>query len=352
MAYQTGSVPPPGALGGYIARHSALLSVGTTTPLEAFPFGPKRVEIPTHVVGKVPPNSALQRGYIARFRWREHYVNRFDPASFAQGQSLAIGPDETELVPSIPTIFHRILIILQEVEKANRNRDILENLDRKIVRHISEVTSASRSLDRKLILNNFGGHAYVINACRKEHVKLIYEGIEGTGLLESLGLCAQLIDVYAISPGRTRHCVGGFGMRCQSSLVCTCSGQAKTLPFFPKTSPKVLGTGEKSSRNLALETDLYHPQDQSFWANFDKDTDRIRKCVFHDPNQDYVAYKDSKIECLRDSIVEKKVRLAELEAKNKSEAIRHEMLIGQLKALQEKMYTLTNRMAACQDSRF
>jgi len=107
-------------------------------------------------------SSTLVRGYIARFNWKTHYVNRFDRSSIIDGQALTIGPDETELLASIPVLFHRILSILQDVEKANRGRDVLQGLDKKILRPVSELVSSNRSVDRKIVLEGVDGTEYIV----------------------------------------------------------------------------------------------------------------------------------------------------------------------------------------------
>ncbi len=109
-------------------------------------------------------------------------------------------------------------------EQENKKLDILViGLDRKIVKPLSECSSLSRAYDKdkRLLLKDFDGIDYLVNACRKEHVKLIYDGPEG-GLLEKIGLCNHLVDVYAIAPGKNRFAVGGSTLRNYSSAGCIC----------------------------------------------------------------------------------------------------------------------------------
>uniref|UniRef100_A0A7S3YP88 Uncharacterized protein n=1 Tax=Lotharella globosa TaxID=91324 RepID=A0A7S3YP88_9EUKA len=305
--------------------------------------------IPLKVVGEPPPgsqNSGLQRGYIARFNWRTHYVNRFDPASIAPGQSITIGPAETELLPSIPTIFHRLLSILQQVERANKNRDILGGLDRKIVRQVAEVTSASsRSLDRKLVLTNLQGQEYLVNACRKEHVKLIYEGMEGKGLLEKLGLCNHLVDVFAVAPGRSRYCVGGRGVRNHHALPCTCDGG---VGYDAKEG------GMNHNNHGMPSNDLYkfksdraarfQQEHEPVWKHFETCTAAVKRSIENTKRPQPSPEKIERIDALRAQIAKLRARCLEMAQRWHAEKDLRARLWARLELMQKKLLIITSRI--------
>lgn len=155
----------------------------------------------------------LQRGYFARFNW-QHYHAR-------DQQDIKNLPVKSELVPSIPAMFHCLLVVLQAAEKEFANIDILPLLDRKIVKPCAGSPAGGRErreVDRRLLLTSPQGEEYIVNACRKEHIKLIYEGgPHGGGLIGQLSLCPKLVDVFAVQPGKRVH-VGQ-----ELTLACTCN---------------------------------------------------------------------------------------------------------------------------------
>ncbi len=91
---------------------------------------------------------------------------------------------ETPLVPSIPTLFFHILstvavwtrvvsldllsfCLYQDVERSCRGRDVLPELDRKIIKPVGAGS------DRKLVLTSENGMEFVVNACRKVRPALL-----------------------------------------------------------------------------------------------------------------------------------------------------------------------------------
>ena len=66
--------------------------------------------------GILGPMASQQRGYVAYFNWKEHY----DAVFGVNGAAHKLA--RTDLVPSIPALFHRLISVLQAVEKENRNR--------------------------------------------------------------------------------------------------------------------------------------------------------------------------------------------------------------------------------------
>jgi len=292
-------------------------------------------------------SSTLVRGYIARFNWKTHYVNRFDRSSIIDGQALTIGPDETELLASIPVLFHRILSILQDVEKANRGRDVLQGLDKKILRPVSELLSSNRSVDRKIVLEGVDGTEYIVSACRKEHVKLVYENSEGHGLLERISLCPGLIDIYYITPGRSRQCVGGLRARNNGSMTCACGGgddsgtttsNSTTEDQRPSTPGEVYyfcGGGKESSR--------YQREKEEFWQN----VDRAARVVRHQVDKALhiqAASKIARINQLRAKIRKAKDRVLASNNRWKLERDKSSRLRMKIKFIEKKLYALTHRI--------
>eukprot|EP00466_Bigelowiella_natans_P004575 jgi/Bigna1/79971/fgenesh1_pg.66_\ len=326
-------------------------------------------------------SSTLVRGYIARFNWKTHYVNRFDRSSIVDGQALTIGPDETELLASIPVLFHRILSILQDVEKANRGRDVLQGLDKKILRPVSELLSSNRvnntaaaatvtiakmreptdaaptlgvspslmfidrALTAKLYSKAWMGPS--TSACRKEHVKLVYENSEGHGLLERISLCPGLIDIYYITPGRSRQCVGGLRARNNGSMTCACGGgddsgtttsNSTTEDQRPSTPGEVYyfcGGGKESSR--------YQREKEEFWQN----VDRAARVVRHQVDKALhiqAASKIARINQLRAKIRKAKDRVLASNNRWKLERDKSSRLRMKIKFIEKKLYALTHRI--------
>lgn len=149
-------------------------------------------------------------------------------------------------------------------------QDIVVELDRKVVKPVSgsivnrreDNSSSSRRsrfvprsevdqdyLRSKLLLRDEHGVDYNILACRKEHTKLLFEPFntgETGGILERLGLCPYLIDVYAVQPGK-KQCVGGPAANKQqdettkttNNLHCTCQQQQIANPSVKQETDSV-----------------------------------------------------------------------------------------------------------------
>jgi hypothetical protein len=106
-------------------------------------------------------------------------------------------------------------------------RDVVMELDRKVLKPAATEVGAPPRGEKRVLLKAADGTDYVITACRKEHVRLLYDPID-TGVLGRLGLCPRLLEVYALQPGGTPGakgqanslCVGGFPS--DPSLPCTC----------------------------------------------------------------------------------------------------------------------------------
>lgn len=198
----------------------------------------------TSTQSKGQASSGVQRGYIAYFYWKEHY-------NAAYGEGTIPRPSKTELVPSIPGIFARIIGILQAVHKESTGMDVVPSLDRKIAK---PATVRDKGVDKRVqFISDLEGQDYVVNACRKEHVKLIYDGPDG-GMLGKLRLCPYLIDVFAISPsGNRRHCVGGpgkarFSSNVQSSYRCTCQ-----VKFEPTIHPDLASSALNDDATMDID---------------------------------------------------------------------------------------------------
>jgi len=166
---------------------------------------------------------------MAQFRWADHFPHVVEPEVLR----------ETPVVPSIPVLFHILLSEIQKVlERENPQGDLLKDLDRKIIKPVSgSGLDAGRS--KALLLKAHNGTEYVVNACRKEHVRLIYEsgvgststgGVVGAspsegGMLAKMGLCPLLIEVFAVQPGPRGSPVASTvgGALNDPALRCTCT---------------------------------------------------------------------------------------------------------------------------------
>lgn len=151
--------------------------------------------------------AGMNRGYYAQFYWASHY---------APYESVPLStplPTFTEVVASIPAIFHQIVSVLQTVEYATRKRDVLVELDKKIVKTMSsKEVDLVPTLDRKLLLRSQAcNQDYMIHACRKEHVRLIFASADDGGVLGKLALCPLLIDLFLVQQGGKRSLAGGSG---------------------------------------------------------------------------------------------------------------------------------------------
>jgi len=153
------------------------------------------------------------------FNW-EHYP-------FAKIE--AADRKETPLVPSIPMLFHAIILVLMQVEKQYRNQDFLAELDKKILKPVEQ-----RSYDKKLLITDTKGNGFLITACRKEHVKLIYDG-SNVGLLSTLKLCNRLIDVFSVGSG-FRQLVGGGHF-----VTCSCGTLSANATTSTSAAPAAIG---------------------------------------------------------------------------------------------------------------
>ena len=181
-------------------------------------------------VPQSPSFQAQARGYLAYFYW-SHYPSATSPSSTFRPPKRS--PTHTELVPSIPTIFFRIFSILSDAFHASHQRALYPLMDKKLLKptghtlpappapyvpghplpptsHLDPHSIPVEALDAtRLLLRDQHGAEYIVTACRKEHVKLLYEG--EAAVLGRAGLCNLLVDVYAVQGGK-KVLVGGAGM--------------------------------------------------------------------------------------------------------------------------------------------
>lgn len=123
-------------------------------------------------------------------------------------------PAETELVPSIPSIFSTVLADIRDVEYLARDRNVLRDggLDRRIVRPFD-----GRSKSGPVIGGVDKSGRYQVTACRREHVGLIYNP-EG-GLFSQLGLCPHMVGMVLVAPNKDTY-VGGPSHDSRMKCVC------------------------------------------------------------------------------------------------------------------------------------
>lgn len=165
--------------------------------------------------------SSLERGYIVDFQWDLHFNNAVDkPITAAR-------PMKSPLVPSIPTLFHSVLSTLQPVVWEALDKDVFTGLDTKIIRDYS----STRDKGKDFLISQ-DNRKVIVNACRKEHVRLIYTDVLGT-----LGLCPQLIDVHYISPEKDFLVGGG------TTVECTCAHNALTTGNNDEAKTAVVNQG-------------------------------------------------------------------------------------------------------------
>jgi len=177
------------------------------------------------------------------------YVNRKHyPTINPTGTPQPYRPSYTELVPSIPTIFYKILAILSDSEYNLYQHEALALMDKKLFKptapppvpppsHPPHFVSHRHVLMHptdvpvdeldatKLLLRDHKGGEYVVTACRKEHVRLLYE--TDASVLGRLGVCPLLLDVYSVQGGK-KALVGGAGIERRNrgggdGWVCTCA---------------------------------------------------------------------------------------------------------------------------------
>ena len=175
------------------------------------------------------------RGYVAYFRWSTHYD---------QPSNSRCAVTQTDIVGSIPSIFHRIIALLTDVEWSVRRRNIMETIHKTLARvaHDNDAVRPRRSTDvntdepfglnghllplgvdssSRPLMNDPYGTRYVITACRKEHVRIIYEA---DGLLPKLQLCPCLIDIYTMERNGKLTLIGGYGPDvAKGEGHCTCN---------------------------------------------------------------------------------------------------------------------------------
>ncbi len=180
------------------------------------------------------------KGYYAVFHW-EHFPE-------APDRVRAKLPRQTKQLPSIPTLFHQLLLILEFAKQAACGEDVLHKLDRKIIkstgRHAAPGVDPVPGLDagteplfdtsgnwtnlahpatrlRQLPVYDARGVEYAVVACRREHVTHIFASPEGA-FLDRMGFCPRLLDVYYFTPTEV-SCVGGRKVS-GGALPCVCPG--------------------------------------------------------------------------------------------------------------------------------
>ena len=186
-------------------------------------------------------------------RCRKHY-----PPINASVTPLPHRPSYTELVPSIPTIFYKILAILSDNEYNLYEHEALAMMDKKLFKptnppptspglhqplhHVYHRHVLMHPTDvpvdeldaTKLLLRDHNGGEYVVTACRKEHVRLLYE--TDASVLGRLGVCPLFLDVYSVQGGK-KALVGGAGNERRNrgggdGWICTCAEGA--VPIVKK----------------------------------------------------------------------------------------------------------------------
>ena len=136
-------------------------------------------------------------------------------------------------MPSIPTIFFKIFVLLSDAFRSSHHRPLYPLMDKKLLKatghsitappaayvpghplpptsHLDPQSIPVDALDAtRLLLRDEGGAEYIVTACRKEHVRLLYEG--EAAVLGRAGMCPLLVDVYAVQSGK-KVLVGGAGV--------------------------------------------------------------------------------------------------------------------------------------------
>ena len=184
-------------------------------------------------------------------------------------------PSYTELVPSIPTIFYKILAILSDNEYNLYEQEALAAMDKKLFKLTSPPPTVPQQhqplhhvyhrhvlmhptdvpvdeLDAtKLLLRDHKGGEYVVTACRKEHVRLLYE--TDASVLGRLGVCPLLLDVYSVQGGK-KQLVGGAGNERRNrgggdGWLCSCKEGA--VPMVRKAEEGVVAPQPQPAVKLA-----------------------------------------------------------------------------------------------------
>ena len=291
--------PPATPLATQGASHQVVHS-DPPDPRSVPPTHPLNVgaAIPVH-----PTFPSSSRGYVAYFYWK-HYPPIKDAVN-----PLPHRPSYTELVPSIPTIFYKILAILSDNEYNLYEHEALALMDKKLFKPTSPPpTSPSAShhpplhhvyhrhvlmhptdvpvdeLDAtKLVLRDHKGGEYVVTACRKEHVRLLYE--TDASVLGRLGVCPLFLDVYSVQGGK-KALVGGAGNERRNrgggdGWVCTCAEGA--VPIVKREEPvaitqppatKVSSAGRQGRAEAGLNDDSIGEQEEDVSMEDEQQADR------------------------------------------------------------------------------
>jgi len=174
---------------------------------------------------------SAKSGYMVQWHWG-HYVY-FTQTRNAKSLNL---PSESETLSSIPLLYHHCISTLSKAESACRDIDLVSILAEANIRSDRKILKPARHPD-EITLFDQKGSEYSLLTCRKEHLKSMFEPVDG--LLARSGVCPLLFDVWAFSQGR-RVCVGGAGRdeqdanaiaggdrnvstNAEANLVCRCA---------------------------------------------------------------------------------------------------------------------------------
>jgi hypothetical protein len=241
----------------------------------AAPLSPSSPSPDYSLVPSTPVFSSSSRGYIAYVYWAH-----FPPASSSSSwRPPKRSPSHTELVPSIPTLFFRLFALLSDAERQAHHRSVYAAMDKKLLKATGNSVPASAvlplstpaspavptsllsphhvpldSLDatRLLLREPTDGSEYIVTACRKEHVRLLYEG--EAAVLNRLQLCPMLLDVYSLQGGK-KTLVGGAGIWLRQrgggmGWECQCSW--KTGGAWPPQHDEVTQQAEDGPEDSAM----------------------------------------------------------------------------------------------------
>ena len=233
------------------------------------------------LVPATPVFSPSSRGYIAYVYW-DHFPPAVAPSTWRPPKR---SPSHTELVPSIPTLFFRLLALLSDAERLAHHRSVYAAMDKKLLKATGNSVPASAvlppstiaspavatsllspqhvpldSLDatRLLLREPTDGSEFIVTACRKEHVRLLYEG--EAAVLPRLQLCPMLMDVYSLQAGR-KTLVGGAGIALRhrgggAGWECHCSWKTGTTwPPPPHDDAAQQAEGRERPEEAAAETE-------------------------------------------------------------------------------------------------
>lgn len=108
-------------------------------------------------------------------------------------------PVEMEMAQAIPTLFAKLITVIATVENNHRVRDAVKIIanNTKLIRE-----NTAKAEKKNCVVDNEGVE-YVVLVQRKDALKSLFAK---DGLLECLGLCAQLVQVYQITDQKT-HCM-------------------------------------------------------------------------------------------------------------------------------------------------